>query len=231
MSDRTTRPYGGRFAAIAMAGGGLVYGVANAFYWTMFPDEVPDSAANVDVAAGNLGAWRAETVLFAVAHLLLLPALAGLIVAVGRRKRLVATVGGFLAVPGLYFATIHLWHYNAFFGALAGADVTAEVARPVTGALDADPVVITSFAIWILGWMIGLLVLGFGAWRAGLVSLWVPLVLTGGQVLDFVSTGVAPKLMVSVLMAAGLVGLALGIRPRSGAGTADRPDVAVAARS
>ncbi|MEV4458508.1 hypothetical protein [Microbispora sp. NPDC049633] len=73
---------------------------------------------------------------------------------------------------------------------------------------------VASFAVWNLGWMIGLLVLAFAAWRAGLVSLWVPLVLTGGQVLDFVSSAVAPKLVVSALMTAGLIGLALGIRPR-----------------
>ncbi|MGW5262255.1 hypothetical protein ACWEQG_14855 [Microbispora sp. NPDC004025] len=46
------------------------------------------------------------------------------------------------------------------------------------------------------------------------MSLWVPLVLNGGQVLDFVSSAVAPKLVVSALMTAGLIGLALGIRPR-----------------
>jgi hypothetical protein len=52
------------------------------------------------------------------------------------------------------------------------------------------------------------------------VSLWVPLALTGGQVLDFVSNDVAPKLVVSALMAAGLIGLALGIGLRRGASTA-----------
>ncbi|GAB2448435.1 hypothetical protein ACWDTT_04730 [Streptosporangium sandarakinum] len=213
MDDQAARPYGRRFAAIAMAGGGVLYAVANAFYWVMFPDEVSETAANVDVAASDLGAWRIETILFALAHLLLLPAVAGLIVAVGRRRRLVATIGGAFAVPALYFSAIHLWHYNAFFGALAGGGVKVGAVRPVVDALDKDPLVMASFAVWILGWMIGLLVLAFGAWRAGLVSLWVPLALTGGQVLDFVSNGVAPKLVVSVLMAAGLIGLARGVRP------------------
>ncbi|MEU6424896.1 hypothetical protein ABZ860_03290 [Microbispora sp. NPDC046973] len=214
MSDQTTRPYGRRFAAAAMAGGGVLYGVANAFYWLMFPDQVSETAANVDVAASGLGAWRIETILFALTHLLLLPAMAGLIVAVGRRKRLGATIGGAFAVPALYFSTIHLWHYNAFFGALAGGGVKTEAVRPVVDALEKDALVVASFAVWILGWMVGLLVLAFAAWRAGLVSLWVPLVLAGGQVLDFVSSDVAPKLVVSALMTAGLIGLALGIRPR-----------------
>jgi hypothetical protein len=220
MSDRTARPYGGRFAAIAMAVSGVLYGAANAFYWVMFPNEVTETAANVDVAAGDLGAWRVETILFALTHLLLLPAMAGLIVAVGRRKRLAATIGAAFAVPGLYFSTVHLWHYNAFFGALARGGVSMEATRPVTGALDKDPFVMAGFAVWILGFMIGLLVLAFGAWRAGLVSLWVPLALTGGQVLDFVSNDVAPKLVVSALMAAGLIGLALGIGLRRGASMA-----------
>ncbi|GII57809.1 hypothetical protein Pth03_61980 [Planotetraspora thailandica] len=226
MSDRTTRPYGGSFAAIAMAVSGVLYGGANAFYWVMFPDEVKETAANVDVAAAGLGAWRAETILFALAHLLLLPSMAGLIVAVGRRKRLVATVGAAFAVPGLYFSTVHLWHYNAFFGALAGGDVSTGAIRPVTDALDKDPFVMAGFAVWILGFMIGLLVLAFGAWRADLVSLWVPLALTGGQVLDFVTADVAPKLVVSVLMAAGLIGLALGIRPGRAADVAVEAPVA-----
>ncbi|GAA4560779.1 hypothetical protein [Planotetraspora kaengkrachanensis] len=221
MSDLTTRPYGRRFAGIAMAASGVLYAAANAFYWVMFPDEVSETAANVDVAAADLGAWRIETILFALTHLLLLPATAGLIVAVGARRRLFATVGAVFAVPGLYFSTVHLWHYNAFFGALAGGGVSVEAIRPVTGALDEDPFVMAGFAVWILGFMIGLLVLSFGAWRAGLVSLWVPLALTGGQVLDFVSNGTAPKLVVSALMAAGLIGLALGIGLRRAAGTAD----------
>ncbi|MEU8244617.1 hypothetical protein [Nonomuraea sp. NPDC048916] len=214
MDDQTTRPYGLRFAAIAMAGGGVLYSATNAFYWAMFPDEVSETAANVDVAASDLGAWRVETILFTLTHLLLLPAMAGLIVAVGRRKRLVATIGGAFVVPALYFSAIHLWYYNAFFGALAGGGVKVDAVRPVVDALDKDPLVVASFVVWILGWMIGLLVLAFGAWRAGLVSLWVPLVLTVGNVLDLVSSGLAPKLVVSVLMAAGLIGLAQGLRPR-----------------
>ncbi|MEV4838384.1 hypothetical protein AB0K05_28035 [Nonomuraea sp. NPDC049486] len=213
MDDQTTRPYGSRFAAVAMAGGGVLYSAAGAFYWAMFPDEVSETAANADVAASALGAWRVETLLFALAHLLLLPAMAGLIVAVGRRKRLVATVGGAFVVPALYFSAVHLWYYNAFFGALAGGGVTADAARPVVDALDNDPLVVASFLVWILGWLIGLLILAFGAWRARLVSLWVPLVLTAGMVLEAVSSGLAPKLVVSALMAAGLVGLARGLRP------------------
>jgi hypothetical protein len=225
-----TRPYGGRFAAIAMAVSGVLYGGANAFYWVMFPDEVNETAANVDVAASGLGAWRVETILFALAHLLLLPAMAGLIVAVGRRRRLVATIGAAFAVPGLYFSTVHLWHYNAFFGALAGGGVSTEATRPVTDALDQDPFVTAGFAVWILGFMIGLLVLAFGAWRAGLVSLWVPLALTGGQMLDFVTSDVAPKLVVSVLMAAGFIGLALGIGLRRAASAEGGVEAPLASR-
>jgi hypothetical protein len=228
MSDQSTRPYGQRFAAIAVAGSGVLYGVALAFYWVMFPDDVSENAANVDLAAAGLGAWRIETILFALTHLLLLPAMAGLIMAVGRRKRLVATIGGTFVISALYFSTIHLWHYNAFFGALAAGGVSTEAIRPVVDALDKDPLVIASYMIWVFGFMIGLLVLAFGAWRAGLVSLWVPLVLTGGQVLDFLSGDVAPKLVVSVLMAAGLIGLALGIRPRREAGVAGGVEVPLA---
>ncbi|MEV0632846.1 hypothetical protein ACI2LC_41830 [Nonomuraea wenchangensis] len=213
MDEQTTRPYGPRFAAVAMAGGGVLYSAANAFYWAMFPDEVSETAANVDMAASALGAWRVETILFMLAHLLLLPAMAGLIVAVGRRRRLLATVGAAFVVPGLYFSAVHLWYYNAFFGALAGGGVKTDAVRPVVDALDQDPLVMASFMVWILGWLVGLLILAFGAWRAGLVSLWVPLVLTVGMVLDVVSSGLAPKLAVSALMAAGLIGLAQGLRP------------------
>ncbi|MFJ4985289.1 hypothetical protein ACIP9H_15955 [Streptomyces sp. NPDC088732] len=187
-----------------------MYGAANALYWVTFPDEVKEAAENVTAAASNLAAWRAETVLFALAHLLLLPAPAGLIVAVGRRKRLVATIGGAFAVPALYFSTVHLWQYNAFYGPLAADGVSLDTVRPVAHALESDPFVAASFAIWILGFMIGVLVLAYGAWRARLVPLWVPLALTGGQVLDFVTSDVAPKIVVSLLMAAGLIGLALG---------------------
>ncbi|MER5337170.1 hypothetical protein [Micromonospora sp. NPDC002717] len=231
MDDRTGRRYGRRLTAVALAAAGVLYGVANAFYWVMFPDDVSETAGNVAVAAGNLGAWRVETVLFALAHLLLLPAMAGLAVALGRHRPLVATVGGSITLLGLYFSTVHLWHYNAFLGALAAADVDAEAVRPVVDALDNDPFVMASFAMWLLGWMIGLLVLAFGAWRAGLVSLWVPLVLTGGQVLEFVSDGVPLKIVVSVLMAVGLSGLAFGVGRQRPADAAGRTEAPVAAHS
>ncbi|MER7336061.1 MULTISPECIES: hypothetical protein [unclassified Micromonospora] len=231
MDDRTGRRYGRRLTAVALAAAGVLYGVANAFYWVMFPDDVSETAGNVAVAAGNLGAWRVETVLFALAHLLLVPAMAGLAVALGRRKPLVATIGGGITLLGLYFSTVHLWHYNAFFGALAGADVDAEAVRPVVDALDNDPFVMASFAMWLLGWMIGLLVLAFGAWRAGMVSLWVPLVLTGGQVLEFVTEGAPLKIVVSVLMAAGLSGLAVGVDRDRPAEAADRTEAPVATHS
>ncbi|GAA2708840.1 hypothetical protein ACFY2R_04480 [Micromonospora olivasterospora] len=124
---------------------------------------------------------------------------------------MVATIGGFLVVPALYRATVHLWHYNAFFGALAAAGVEPGAVRPVVDALDRDPMVIASFAFWILGWLVGLLVLAFGAWRARLVPVWVPLALAAGQVLDLLSASAAPKLAVSVLMAAGLFGLSRAV--------------------
>ncbi|MGW5670281.1 hypothetical protein [Micromonospora sp. NPDC003776] len=220
MDDSNGRPTGRRLTAAGLLAGGVVYGVANAFYWVMFPDDVADTADNVAVAAGHLGAWRVETILFALAHLLLLPATLGLAATMGRRKPVAATVGGGAALLGLYFSTVHLWQYNAFFGALAGGDVAAGAARPVTTAIDGDPFVMASFGVWLLGWLVGLLVLAFGAWRARLVALWVPLVLTAGQVLDLVGSGVPVKVAVSVLMVAGFVGLALGVK-RSG--TAEAP--------
>ncbi|MFU8874839.1 hypothetical protein [Micromonospora sp. SL4-19] len=210
MADRNGRQIS-RLTAGALLTGGVFYGVANAYYWVMFPDDVSESAGNVAVAAGNLGAWRVETVLFAVAHLLLLPATLGLAATLGRRKPVAATIGGAAALLGLYFSTVHLWNYNAFFGALAGRGVDADAARPVTNALDGDPFVMASFAVWLLGWLVGLLVLAFGAWRDRLVALWVPLVLTAGQVLDLVTEGVPLKVAVSVLMVAGFAGLALGV--------------------
>ncbi|MEV0156804.1 hypothetical protein AB0H57_24170 [Micromonospora sp. NPDC050686] len=212
MDDSTGRRYGRSITAFTLAAGGLLYGVANAFYWVMFPDDVSEGTGNLAVAAANLGAWRAETLLFALAHLLLLPATLGLAVVLGQLRPVVATVGGAAAVLGLYFSTVHLWQYNAFFGALAGAGVDADTARPVVTALEADPFVMSSFAVWLLGWTIGLLVLAFGAWRARVVALWVPLVLTAGLVLDIVTEGVPLKVIVSVLMVAGLSGLALGVR-------------------
>ncbi|OKI45766.1 hypothetical protein [Micromonospora sp. CB01531] len=211
MDDSTGRRRSRRLTAGALLTGGVMYGAANAFYWVMFPDDVADTADNVTVAAGHLGAWRVETVLFALAHLLLLPAMLGLAATLGRRKPVVATVGGAASLLGLYFSTVHLWQYNAFFGALAGGGVDAGAARPVTTAIDGDPFVMASFAVWLLGWLVGLLVLAFGAWRARLVALWVPLVLTAGQVLDLVGTGVPVKVAVSVLMVAGFVGLARGV--------------------
>ncbi|RKF24522.1 hypothetical protein [Micromonospora globbae] len=211
MDDSTGRDRSRRLTAAALLAGGVVYGAGNAFYWLMFPDDVSDTAENVVAAAGHLGAWRFETALFALAHLLLLPATLGLAATLGRRRPLAATVGGAAALLGLYFSTVHLWQYNAFFGALAGAGVDADTVRPVTTAIDGDAFVTTSFAVWLLGWMVGLLVLAFGAWRARLVALWVPLVLTTGQVLDLVGTGVPLKMVVSVLVVAGFVGLALGV--------------------
>ncbi|MEU2616409.1 hypothetical protein ABZ570_33340, partial [Micromonospora sp. NPDC007271] len=169
MADQTGRRMG-RLTAGALLTGGVLYGVANAFYWVMFPDDVSETAGNVTVAAGNLGAWRVETVLFALAHLLLLPATLGLATVLGRRKPVAATIGGATALLGLYFSTVHLWQYNAFFGALAGGGVDADAARPVTEAIDGDPFVMASFAVWLLGWLVGLLVLAFGAWRARLVA-------------------------------------------------------------
>src|SRR4051794_16795220 len=100
MDDSTGGRTGRRLTAGALLGGGVVYGVANAFYWVMFPDEVADTAGNVTVAAGNLGAWRVESILFALAHLLLLPATLGLAATLHRRRPVAATIGGATALLG-----------------------------------------------------------------------------------------------------------------------------------
>ncbi|MEU5941541.1 hypothetical protein ABZ807_20675 [Micromonospora sp. NPDC047548] len=58
-----------------------------------------------------------------------------------------------------------------------------------------------------------------------------PVVLTGGQVLDFVTEGAPLRIAVSVLMVAGLFGLALGVDRRRSADSPGEAKAPVAAHS
>ncbi len=115
-----------------------------------------------------------------IASLTLVPGTIAIGLAVARRMpklgttALILSVAGFSAVP-----VIALTDYIALAGARSGAP-TADVAH-LLDQLQKQPTVVLGGVVFVIGHILGVLLLGIAAWRSGLVPMWAGLVLAFSQ--------------------------------------------------
>jgi hypothetical protein len=180
------------------------------------------AAATASPTATQAGAWLDLCALFFVPALVIVGGLAG-----ARTTRLgwiatVLTVGSTL--PGIaYLLATDVLYVGAAQGKVPAAAIDAYLA---------EPVVTVSTALFLLGHVLGILLLGIALWRAGRVPQWAaaclavfPFLEIGGTAADLtIVTVAAYVLLVSAFGACAAVLL----RERSGAVTARTEQVPVA---
>ncbi|PKW27782.1 hypothetical protein [Phycicoccus duodecadis] len=162
---------------------------------------------SVDTGAGSPNAivaavqqhpitWLAAGALSVLATVLMLPAVLSLPDRAMGRGRVPVAVGSALFGLGLIASVGHAVAYFGSYAALARAGLDAAQVSAVATATENTPFLIGFILLFVLGLMLGQLVLWFGLWRARLVPVWALL----AALVDVVA-GNSPG------MAAGVVGL------------------------
>jgi hypothetical protein len=147
------------------------------------PERKSDIGDQLAVIAGNMDAWFAAHLIIAVALVLAVPAVLGLMHMLREREVAFGHVGGALAMTGL-LATAGLVSIDGFVGWQAGAASGAD-----SGAMtalfermnDATGIVIP-FVVMPFAFTVGMLFLAAGLYRARAVQSWTAAMLAIGSI-------------------------------------------------
>jgi hypothetical protein len=182
----------------------LPLGLVWAIVW---PDNPEDTRAVFASAAAHPGAWELAASLFTLSFLLAVPALAALPGLVGdRRGGRLATTGAVLAAAG-FIADVVAGSFSVLMSVLAVQPDRAPMIA-VWSAVGARPALLAEVVLILLGHL-GLVLLGFGLWRARIVGWWVPASITAGMLVEtVVGTAAHASVATVALTGLGLVGVA-----------------------
>jgi hypothetical protein len=156
-----------------------------------------------DTAVGHPDLMTASALILLVSAALTVPAIGAIIHQARGRGSLTAHLGGLFALLGA-LGHVCLTTVNLVMRSLAGGD-PAQM-RALEQRLDADPVLLTSFGV-------GLALLAFAAWRAGLIGWWAPAAVTAVVLVHAVLPDDPPAaLSLTALSVVALVYGRLGVR-------------------
>ena len=116
--------------------------------------------------------WLAAGALFVVATALMLPSVLSLSALAHGRGRVPVRVGSAMFGLGLVASVGHAVAYFGFYAALARANLDRAEVTAFDTATEHTPFLVGFILLFVLGLMLGQLVLWFGLWRARLVPVW-----------------------------------------------------------
>jgi hypothetical protein len=168
------------------------------------PERKSDVGDQLAVISGNMDAWFAAHLIVAVALVLAVPAVLGLMHMLREREVAFGHIGGGLAMVGL-LATTGVVAIEGFVGWQAGAAPSAETTALFERVTDTAGVVIPFYAMS-FAFTIGMMFLAAGLYRAHAVQSWTAAMLAVGAVVLAVGTMMAGDLVSIVGAAVLLVG-------------------------
>lgn len=158
--------------------------------WTALMPPFPDGAVQQLTAIDEAGASAtASAVLFCASQYVMLVALLGVARLARRRSPRLATVGGALGVIGCLGHAV--WGGVSLLTLQLAADAGNRVAfAGAVERLESSPVMVFA-ASGLLGTVLGFLLLGIALVRSRAVPTWVPTLLFGFLVLEFLGSGLS----------------------------------------
>ncbi len=148
--------------ACAVVGPGLV-----ALGVLLHPEEVDDHARQLEIIAGQSGAWATAHLLLWAGALLLIPAVLGILALLDRRRPVWATTGALLAIAGCV-SLASLTVLEQVLGEMALAESHRQQMVTLAERLDQSPALNATAQLPGLALVVGIVVLAVGLWRAKL---------------------------------------------------------------
>jgi len=215
MEISTTRR---RTLAAGLMGGALCFTVADLVRRVVEPAD-PSPSNLTRAVADHPSLWLLAGLLSAATAFLLAPAMVTVPAIVRGRGRRLATTGAALTGIGVVAAAVHAAGYFGMYGVYASSGVDGSAVQAVESGSEGYPFFTVFIVLFMVGMMLGTLLLGLGLRRARLVPVWVPVtalvfVAAGG------TSGVWPEVigLVAAVATFGPVAQALAGRPVRQAG-------------
>lgn len=171
------------------------------------PESKSDVGDQLAVIANNMDAWYAAHLIIAVALVLAVPAVLGLMHMLREREVAFGHIGGGLAMLGL-LATTGIVAMEGFVGWQAGA-ATGSDAAAMTALFERvteTTGVVLPFFVMSYGFTVGMLFLAAGLYRARAVQSWTATMLGLGSIILAVGIGMTEDVVTIIGAAVFLVG-------------------------
>lgn len=168
-----TSPKRFRLTAAALALGAVAFAAGDLLRRVVEPAKI-DATSMTAAVHEHAGEWTTAGLLAAAAAFLLLPG----VLAAGRAARgrgaTLTTIGGYLTAAGLLASLIHTAGYYGMYGVYARSGADAAAIHTIDGASDGYPLFGVGIAIFMIGMLLGPILLTVGLRRATLVPVWAP---------------------------------------------------------
>ncbi len=171
---RITDPsnFGRTLAGLSLIAAPLLLGVGEVLRLSIEQGAFTGEEEHLANVAGSAGLWQAMTMLNMVAVILFVPVVLGLVHLIRPGAPVLAHLGSALAMVGLLGAAGH----NVFAFVLGGAMARLEDARPqmveLVGPLEESPSFLLVLLMFLVGFVLGFLLLAVGLYRSRAVHRW-----------------------------------------------------------
>ena len=172
------------------AGASLVAAALTSAAWTLtmppFPDGYVERLAAIDEAGAS---GTVSAVFFPISQLFMLGAVLGIAHLIRRGAPVLSNVGAALAVIGVVGHAI-FGGANLMMLEMAGDATNREIHAEVLADFESSPMMLFA-AAGLIGTVLGFLLLGIGLFRSRVVPRWVPALMWGFLVVEFVGTALS----------------------------------------
>ena len=168
-TERTHTLIGG--AGLAL--GALTFGAGDLLRRTIEP-ESPTASTLTATAHEHPGTWLAAALLVLSASFLIVPGTVAAARWVHGRGELLTTVGAYLLGIGMLCSVLHVAGYYGLYGILAASDADPAAITSIDAQSESYPLFVLGIIGFVVGTMLGTIVLSVGLRRARKVPVWVP---------------------------------------------------------
>ncbi|MEO7070204.1 MAG: hypothetical protein ABI131_06895 [Nostocoides sp.] len=204
-------PTGQRAAAALLLVGAVAFGAADLLRRVVTGDATTSTAITRAVA-DRTGLWNVAAVLAVVAALALLPALSHLVSAAGSGSGARLTrIGGLLAAAGMVASAGHAAAFYGPYSAYAAAGTAASDITALDTATEGVPVLALLIVLFLLGLVVGQILLFIGLRRARRVPVWAVIAVVV-EIVAGSTGGIVPGVVGLVAWVAAYLPVALALR-------------------
>jgi hypothetical protein len=201
-----TSPLRVRLAAAGLVLGAIAFGAGDLLRRAVQPTKT-DTASITAAVHDHAGAWTAAGLLAGAAAFLLLAGVSAAGRSVPGRGAVLTILGGGLTIVGLLASLIHTAGFYGFYGVYAKSGADAAAIHSIDSASGSYLLFGVGIGLFMVGMLLGPILLTIGLRRAAVVPVWVPI----AAVVFAVSSSVSD-------VAAGVVGLIAAILTFGGIG-------------
>jgi hypothetical protein len=162
-----------RIGALGLVLGGITFSVGDLLRRSLEPDS-PTPLTLTATAHDNAATWLLAALLVLSASFLLVPGAVAISRWVRGRGEVLTTVGAYLLGIGMICSALHVAGYYGLYGVLAGSGASDAAITAIDAQSEQYPLFVLGIIGFVVGTMLGTVLLAIGLRRARRVPIWVP---------------------------------------------------------